>query len=99
MFDLKKPCNDCPFIKDGHMGASLAEGRIEEIQDGLLRDQSFPCHKTVDYENGTKHKEQHCVGAMIYLYKKGRPNQMMRIAERCGWLKESDLKDWDKIIE
>lgn len=99
MFELKKPCKDCPFIKGGVMNQSLSEGRIEGIQKDLLRDKSFPCHKTVDYEKGSKEEEQHCAGAMLWLYKKGRPNQIMRIGERFGHLKESELSGQELIID
>ena len=99
MFDLKKPCKDCPFICGGVMNESLAEGRIEEIQTSLLRGQSFPCHKTVDYEGEGKKKEQHCAGAMIWLYKHDSPNQMMRIAERLGMLSPDKLEGYEKIID
>lgn len=99
MFDLKKPCKDCPFIKDGTMIRSLGEGRMDEIKESLLNDLSFPCHKTVDYEHGSREKEQHCAGAMIWLYKQDRPNQIMRIAERLGHLSCEQLKGYDKVID
>jgi hypothetical protein len=78
-FDLKTPCIDCPFIKGSRTNVTLAEGRIEEIVDDLRKDKSFTCHKTLE-----KPKEQHCAGALIFLEKENRPNQMMRIAERLG---------------
>lgn len=99
MFELKQPCKDCPFIDGGIMQRSLADGRLDEIKENLLNDKSFPCHKTVDYENGDRGKEKHCAGAMIYLYKNDRPNQLMRIGERLGMLKESELKGWDLVSE
>lgn len=99
MFNVKKPCKDCPFIEGGTMNQSLSEGRIEEIKISLLSDQSFPCHKTINYENREPQKEQHCAGAMIWLYKQGRPNQIMRIGERIGLLKESELTGKEMIIE
>lgn len=52
----------------------------------LLGDESFWCHKTIDYseasEGSTNRKTQHCAGALILLEKLNRPNQLMRIAER-----------------
>lgn len=97
MFDVKQPCKDCPFIEGGNMQRSLAEGRLDGIKSDLMADKTFSCHKTVDYEHGDRRKEKHCAGAMIYLYKNKRPNQAMRIGERLGMLKESELKGWDLV--
>lgn len=99
MFKLKMTCKDCPFLCGSTTNTTLADERIEEIKEALLQDHSFSCHKTVDYENGSKEKEQHCAGAMIWLYKQGRPNQIMRIAERIGRLNREELKCTGKIID
>lgn len=80
-FDLKKPCKDCPFIKGSSTNISLAEGRIPGIVQDLRQDKSFTCHKTLE---APRHDQQHCAGALIYLEREQRPNQMMRIAERLG---------------
>lgn len=79
-FDLKKPCADCPFRSDKLF--QLRPDRVKEIVNG----DSFPCHKTVDYSEGTPDtsKEQECAGLMIMLEHMEQPNQMMRIAERLG---------------
>ena len=52
----------------------------------------FPCHKSAeiveDDETGTEfmatEKSVHCAGALIFLEKRNRPHQMMRICERLG---------------
>lgn len=106
MFDLKKTCKDCPFVLDSSTNKTLHPARIPEIKTSLLRGQSFPCHKTVDYseededyDTYDRKKEQHCVGAMMWLYNKGMPNQMMRIAERFGHLREEGLSTHNEIID
>lgn len=92
-FDMKKPCDDCPFRRDGK-GIRLMDNRWEELTDALVcQQETFTCHKTVRYdlaeedEDGNEHhpadgNEQHCAGAAIWLESINRPNQMMRIAER-----------------
>jgi hypothetical protein len=85
-FDLKRPCANCPFRTD--IPPFLRPARAKEILDVLIQQQgTFACHKTVDYsgEDGAARRsdsEKHCAGATILLEKIGRPNQLMRIAER-----------------
>lgn len=86
-FDLKKPCDQCPFRTD--VRPYLRPARVRQIlNDILYQDAHFLCHKTVDYSGdngGTEtEKTQHCAGALILLEHQERPNQMMRIAERLG---------------
>lgn len=87
-FDLKRPCKDCPFRTD--VIPYLRPSRAREITDSLIRQQgTFSCHKTNDFggddgEAIETSKTQHCAGATIMLEKLGRPNQLMRIAERLG---------------
>lgn len=78
-FDLKTPCKDCPFIKDSSTNLTLSEGRIDGIVEDIRNGMSFTCHKTLDKPDN---EQQHCGGAMIFLERENRPNQMMRIAER-----------------
>lgn len=87
-FDLKTPCIDCPFIKGSRTNVSLRKGRIEGIIDDLRKDMSFICHKTIDKP---QREQQHCAGALIFLEREDRPNQMMRIAERLGLYVREDL--------
>lgn len=100
MFRLMKPCAKCPFRSD--IRPYLTVGRVEEIQESLVdRDETFPCHNTVNYDTDVFNEEgeeipstvgsQHCAGAAILLMKEGRPNQMMRIAMRLGMLDTSKL--------
>jgi hypothetical protein len=102
-FDLKKPCKSCPFRTNSLKGW-LGKSRAKEIADALYKkDQTFSCHKTVDYnssdwddESGeriyfNREGEQHCVGALIMMEKKGYANQMGRIAERLGIYNRNNL--------
>ena len=85
-FDLIRPCIDCPFRNDKPFFFSYE--RVEEILQAITdRQQTFACHKTVEFDDGehvSSSNEQHCAGALIMLERMERPNQMMRIAERCG---------------
>lgn len=86
-FDLVRPCSNCPFRSD--IPAYLNKKRAKEITDALILQQAtFSCHKTNKFDdegNAIETRDtQHCAGAMIFLEKLGRPNQLMRIAERFG---------------
>lgn len=87
-FDLKKPCDDCPFLREG--GIRLRRERVEDIAGGMLDSQgiTFACHKTtVDSSDGegdlvATQKSRHCAGALIFAEKNNTATQMMRIMER-----------------
>lgn len=84
-YTLTSPCKDCPFLRKHHKRYSIK--RLEEFASG-----EFPCHKTAKVvegeESGSEYRERegsvHCAGSLIYLEKRDRPNQMMRICERLG---------------
>lgn len=78
-FNMTKPCKDCPFIVGSSTNTTLAEGRLDEIVEDIRNDMSFTCHKTLDKPSS---EQEHCAGALIFLERENRPNQMMRIAER-----------------
>lgn len=99
-FDLKQPCNNCPFRTD--VDFYLDDHRVQEICDSITRNQqTFACHKTTrfddDGETVPHKKEQHCAGALIMLEHMNQPNQMMRIAERCGFYDRNKL-DMDALV-
>jgi hypothetical protein len=90
-YTMTAPCPKCPFRTD--VEPFLRRERAEEIADVLVRQQGhFQCHATVDYSDpddeghgrADTRNAQHCAGALIMLERMGRPNQMMRIAERLG---------------
>lgn len=114
-FNLKKPCANCPFLKEGAI--ELQPGRVEGIVESLLENDRewFMCHKTVHHpkhggdwvedEEGeevykTSGNESQCVGSMVYLHKAGRPSLSMRMAAVYKMLDPEDLEaQADKIID
>ncbi|RST57658.1 hypothetical protein D5F11_021600 [Siminovitchia terrae] len=95
-FDLKTPCKDCPFIKGSSTNKTLAEDRIEGIVDDIRAGMTFTCHKTLQKHTS---EQQHCAGALIFLEKENKPNQMMKIAERLGLYDHRKLKMNVEIID
>lgn len=89
MFELKKPCDNCPFRRSG--GVRLTSGRIADIAGMMLSEDggAFWCHKTTDSvdddldSSGHRStiKSQHCAGALIFAEKNGVTTQAMRIAK------------------
>lgn len=82
-YELKKPCDLCPFRNDDKR-LKVSSTRLQEMASG-----GFCCHKTaaLDEETGEytpTQKSQHCAGALVMLEKMNAPHQMMRIAERLG---------------
>ena len=94
-FKLKKPCENCPFRKQGAI--ELAPGRLTAIVEGLMYDDesTFHCHKTAHHpvtggswdENNryaASGQDSMCAGAMIYLEKVRRPTVAMRMGRFAG---------------
>jgi len=81
MFDLKRPCTNCPFRKGKGELFSLPEPRLDEIFSAT----AFQCHKT----HGNR--PQQCAGVMAILAKEGRPNQIMQVAKRIDNLHFDDI--------
>lgn len=89
-FDLKAPCGNCPFLKEGAI--ELHDGRLEGIQADLLRNDhsTFQCHKTVHSKRGgewddegryhASGNESACMGALGWQWKQGRLPIMARLA-------------------
>lgn len=79
-FNLKSPCNDCPFRTDHPI--SLRPGRMKGILNDVLRgDKTFACHKTT---HGSARETSHCAGALILLENSGRPNFLPRASHALG---------------
>ena len=104
LFSMKKACSNCPFKVKGAIG--LMPGRLAGIAQSLLADdfQTFLCHKSVhsvrggvwdeDEDGGYKAsgKEAHCFGAMVALFKAGRPSVGMRVAIMQGRISIAELQ-------
>lgn len=106
-FDLKKPCDNCPFRRKGGV-RYLAPVRVREIAHAMLDSQgsTFACHKTTVEEEddegmsrrSTTARSQHCAGALIFAEKHGNANQPMRIAERLGLYDPKTLMSDKKVV-
>lgn len=87
-FDMKRPCDNCPFLKVG--GIRLTFLRVQEVAGGMLSTNGakFACHKTVEYdfdgEGANRNGQKHCAGALIFAEKHQTATQMMRISEGLG---------------
>lgn len=84
MFDLKRPCVNCPFRIGVGSTFALHPERLADI----FAAPAFQCHKTVDYENyedaeaRSGDRPQQCAGLMAVLHRSDRHNQIMQVAER-----------------
>ena len=78
---LTTPCGDCPFL--ACMSHAFTITRLTELADG-----TFHCHKTGDCTSGGDFvptpTSLACAGALIFLEKRGRTSNIMRIMERLG---------------
>ena len=98
MFKLYRPCANCPFKKGQGSAFRLRLDRLIQIFNGP----AFQCHKTVDY-NGNEEDEdglikpmpgdkpQQCAGLMAILHREGRPNQIMQVSSRLGYMNLTHL--------
>ena len=90
LFGLKKPCANCPFLKEGAI--ELKAGRLKGIVTELITGEAgvFHCHKTVynsrtggEHDGEGKYKasgaESICAGALIYLEKIQHPILVMQL--------------------
>ncbi|GKU79324.1 hypothetical protein L3i20_v237210 [Paenibacillus sp. L3-i20] len=95
-FNLKKPCKDCPFLQGSSTNKTLVKGRLEGIVSDLMDGMTFTCHKTLNLKSLD---QEHCAGALQYLEREERPNQMMRIAERIGLYDHTKLEQYSSLID
>lgn len=93
MFNLKKPCKNCPFRRGVGEQFGLRKERLVEIMNAP----AFQCHKTVDYdafedpEGRQGDRPQQCAGLMSLLWAAERPNTIMQMAIRTGHLNPTSL--------
>lgn len=81
MFDLVRPCNNCPIRASFAPRFGLCRDRLEEMRDAP----AFQCHKTVDYSEDDPrpgNRPQQCAGMMALLHRIGKPNTIMQVAQR-----------------
>ena len=91
-YTLTTPCAECPFLAKHKRGYSTKQ--LEGFASG-----EFGCHKTCELKEddegfatySPRNKTVHCAGALIYLEKRHRPHQMMRICERLGMYDRTKL--------
>ena len=97
-FDLRGPCEDCPFRNDKPF--FLGGGRAREIADSIIKDdQGFTCHKTVIYGEDDDGEPSYdvltrgraCGGVMVILAKMHMFNQEMRFAVAFGMFDPDQL--------
>lgn len=83
---LKRPCDDCPFLRGSMFEDSMCRERAEEIAQGLQAGGMFSCHKTTADGGAPGGDEQWCAGALGTMENEGvvMENQMVRIAGRLG---------------
>ncbi|QCR38813.1 hypothetical protein C1N62_21905 (plasmid) [Nissabacter sp. SGAir0207] len=98
-FALKKPCPECPFLKDG--GYELAPGRLDSIKRDMLDDDfsNFRCHKTTEQITRKQGVEKHCAGAAAFLLANDRMNIPMRLAMAERVLDLEALKDAIPLVD
>lgn len=103
---LRKPCNDCPFLKKG--GIRLHPARATEIMDAVTTNPgaTFACHKTTvdDDSEGDRvvtMNSQHCAGALVFAEKQGLIDQpqMNRIAMRLSLFDPSKLQGHKQVFD
>lgn len=106
MFDLKRPCKNCPFRVSQAANFALHPARLEEIRTAT----AFQCHATVNYaaydDEGERQGDhpQQCAGLMAVLGAIGKPNQIMQVAYRLGAFDPDrlDTRDtfttWDAVL-
>lgn len=75
-YDLKRPCQDCPFTRRAPFHSGVAESIPEYIASIDMGRFSHSCHKTdrrpqCDGPHTWEGKPQHCVGALLMLIKTG----------------------------
>lgn len=96
MFDLVRPCTDCPFRKEH--GIRVTRGRAKEIAGCFITEPGaiFSCHKTCkreddDGEYRPDSSSSICVGGLMFAEKQGKCVNTYRIGERLGLYKVDQL--------
>jgi len=97
---VNKPCETCPFRTD--VPAYLNKARAREIVEALMRDGSFHCHNTIDYDHEDDDgfteprvtpKSHFCAGALGVMKCDGVlfNNRLVRLIAAWGWFQPDQL--------
>lgn len=91
-YRMTTPCDQCPFLKPSVSAMNFSMKSLHAHVSG-----EFACHKACDVSDETGDYEArgdetpHCAGALIFLEKRNKPHQMMRISERLGFYDRTKL--------
>jgi hypothetical protein len=108
MFDVKRPCKDCPFVKGSSTNQTLRPGRLEEIAHDITHDGHFFCHKTIDYNDDQREHEEKfspkegehlCAGSILYMQREGKSTRFLEIMQLMGEYNPSDYKGIELIMD
>lgn len=91
LFDLKKPCGGCPFLKENNLRLSRRR-KQKFVNDIVKKEYAFVCHRSTKDYSGKSGKENHCAGALIIMKKNKIHNMVTRIATAIGGYNPDLLK-------
>lgn len=104
---MKRPCDNCPFLRSKVEAFSLPRARKREIANSLRKGCMFPCHKTVNYDNDDEgrvtSKSRFCAGALLTMNNEDpeqgcMSNQMARIEARLGMFNPDELQGAELVF-
>lgn len=111
-FDLKRPCELCPFANTDRRITFACRERAEEIENACYR-QGFVCHKHSEHVEDTEYEQggfvfrndgssQHCWGAIAMYVKNGGscvPWENMSKEEQDRWWNRADMKAMATVFD
>ena len=110
-FDLKRPCELCPFVNTDRRITFACRERAEEIEEIAYR-QGFVCHEhaecieddleTDGFYPRVDGSSQHCWGAIAMYVKNGDANvpwEMMSDKAQNRWWDRADMKALKTVFD
>lgn len=114
MFRLKRPCAECPFLKQG--GIRLTRARTDEVANYFINvsgrhpwtGATFPCHKTVvDVEDEDESDDaralrmdfEMCTGGIIFGLKQQEQSTAVQLGTRLFGLKTEELQGAADVVD
>lgn len=91
LFDIKKPCGGCPFLKENNLRLSKKK-KQKFVNDIVKKEYAFVCHRSTKDYSGKSGKENHCAGALIIMEKNQINTRVLRIAIALGGYDPALLK-------